>query len=141
MAYNAATAEANKAAKAAEVNSIEALTAALLAALRGAAQPDVPPTLEIVTVGETSDPKLDRLIFCPDCLGRDGPSWGDHEMYWLAADPERPGRIKRMSYKVAHPQVPKTISYDQRTVKDGLDAGTHGAQCLQCGAKLHKAVA
>lgn len=139
MPYNAPTAAANKAAAA--PTGVEALTQAILDALRGAAQPEAPPAPDLVTIGETSDPKLDRLIFCPDCLGKDGPAWGDHEMYWLAADPERPGRIKRMSYKVAHPQVPKTISYDARSVKEGLDAGTHGKQCLQCGAKLHSAAA
>lgn len=143
MAYNAETAAANRAAAAEKAAgapiTVESLSQALLEALRNASQPEPPPAVDIVTIGQTSDPNMDRLVFCPDCLGRDGPSWGSHEVFWLANDPERPGRIKRVSYKVAHPQVPKTISYDANTVRKGLDAGTHGKQCLQCGAVLHRA--
>lgn len=137
MAYNAATAAANKAATA--VATVQDLTEALLGALRLANQADPPPTLDIVTIGQTSDRKLDRLVFCPDCLGRDGPAWGSHEVYFMAADEARPGQVKRVAILHPHPQVRKTISYDQSVVKAGLDDGTYGKQCLQCGHALQVA--
>lgn len=121
-------------------NGIQELTQALLDALRGAMQPPIAEKVEVVTVGQTSEAKLDRLIFCPDCLGRDGPAWGTHMIYWLAADPTRPGQVKRVEVPHAHPQVKKTLSYDAISVREGLKEGTHGKQCIQCGAKLGVAV-
>src|SRR5258708_1220533 len=89
----------------------------LVNALPRATEPDPQPIPEVVTVGETSDIKVDRKIYCPDCLGKDGPTWGTHEVYWITGDPERPGRLKRQSVKVAHPPVLKTLSYDARAVR------------------------
>lgn len=112
------------------------LIQALAEALRLATQPALPQKLEVVTVGETSDPALDRLVYCPDCLGREGPAWGSHKNFWLTADPTRPGQVMRVETLHAHPRVRKTLSYDAISVREGLDKGTHGKQCIQCGTRM-----
>lgn len=106
--------------------------------LMGAINPEPPPPAEVVTVGETSDIKLDRLLYCPDCLDpRMGPSWGTHYTHRIIEDPEKPGQPKRIATPWAHPRSTKILSYDQRAARDGLESGKLGKQCLQCGAKLH----
>lgn len=95
-----------------------------------------PTGIELVTVGETSDPKLDRRVFCRDCLDvrypaekteppTGGSAWGSHYTSTGGA-----------RQKVEHPRKPKILTYDKRIVVAGLAAGTHGKQCLQCGSVL-----
>lgn len=108
----------------------------LVSAFREVMEPAAMPRPELVTVGETSDPKFDKLLFCPACLGERGPRWNSHSVYYWGANPERPEMPKRHSMRVVHPDVVKTMSYDAQSARAGLKAGTHGKQCLQCGAKL-----
>ena len=138
MAYNAATAAANREAREGNVNWIQEL----VLALRQAIEPEPSPPAEIVTVGETSDSKLDQLIYCHDCLppelggSKDGSPWMGWMAYWWAADETRPGQLKRVENPFNHPNKRKKLSYDARAVREGLEKGTHGKQCLQCGNKL-----
>jgi hypothetical protein len=106
-------------------------------AFREVMEPTAMPRPELVTIGETSDVKLDRRLFCGYCLGDRGPRWNPHAIYYWGYDPEKADVPKRNTVRVLHPEVPKTISYDANMAKAGLEAGTHGKQCLQCGAKLN----
>lgn len=108
----------------------------LVTAFREVMEPAALPRPELVTVGETSDEKLDIRVFCPNCLRERGSQWNSHSNYFWGFDPEKPDRPKRHTAKVFHPEVPKTMSYDAQAARAGLEAGTHGKQCLQCGAKL-----
>jgi hypothetical protein len=103
-------------------------------------EPSAAPRPELVTVGETSDPKLDAKVFCAQCLGERGSGWNPHSVYWWGFDPERPDRPKRNTVRVQHPDVTKTMSYDAQGVRVGLSAGTHGKQCMQCGKRITVAV-
>lgn len=123
-------------ATAAETFTAHDLAQALVKSFREVMEPAVGPRPELVTVGETSDPQLDVVAFCADCLGERGPRWNSHSVYWWGYDPERPDRPKRHSIKITHPDVRKALSYDQAAIKAGLDNGTHGKQCIQCGAKM-----
>lgn len=117
------------------------LTAAdLVKAFREVMEPASPPRPELVTVGETSDPKLDVKVFCGQCLGERGSGWPSHSQYWWSFDPERPSLPKRNTLRIIHPDTPKLMSYDAAAVKHGLETGTHGKQCLQCGKRLAVAV-
>lgn len=108
----------------------------LITAFREVMEPASVPRPELVTVGETSDPKLDVKVYCPQCLGDRGGRWNSHGLYWWGYDPEKPERPKRHSMRVIHPDVRKTMTYDAQAVKTGLEKGTHGKQCIQCGTKL-----
>jgi hypothetical protein len=116
--------------------TLDAFSRAMVAAFREAMEPAPLPKPELVTVGETSDPKLDQLVFCPNCLGERGSRWQDHTIYFWAYDPAHPDKPKRMSVTHEHPEAKKTISYDARAVREGLDKGTHGKQCIACGSRL-----
>lgn len=113
----------------------------LVTAFREVMEPSSVPRPELVTVGETSDPKLDSKVYCPQCLGDRGSRWNSHGLYWWGYDPEKPDRPKRHSVRVIHPDVRKTMTYDAQAVRAGLETGTHGKQCLQCGTKLATLVA
>lgn len=108
----------------------------LVTAFREVMEPASMPRPELVTVGETSDPKLDQRLYCHNCLGERGPRWNSHGVFYWGFDPDRPDVPKRHVAKVSHPEVLKTMSYDATVAKAGLEAGTHGKQCLQCGNKL-----
>lgn len=108
----------------------------LITAFREVMEPAAIPRPDLVTVGETSDPKLDTVVYCPQCLGDRGGRWNPHSIFWWGYDPEKPDRPKRHSVRILHPDVRKTLTYDAHAVKVGLEKGTHGKQCLQCGAKL-----
>lgn len=111
-----------------------------VAAFREVMEPAPLPRPELVTVGETSDPKLDGLVLCPACLGDRGSRWNAHSIYFWGHDPEHPDRLKRHSVRVHHPEVRKTISYDAQAVRAGLENGLHGKQCIACGAKMQAPV-
>lgn len=108
----------------------------LVSAFREVMEPAAMPRPELVTVGETSDVKLDAKLYCAACLGERGPRWNSHGVYFWGFDPDRPEVPKRNVMKVMHPDVRKTISYDAQVARAGLASGTHGKQCLQCGTKL-----
>jgi hypothetical protein len=108
----------------------------LVHSFRQVMEPAAAPSPELVTVGETSEHKLDVQVLCSDCLRERGSSWMAHSVYHWGFDPEKPDRPKRHTVRVFHPEAPKIISYDAQAVKAGLEAGTHGKQCLQCGKKL-----
>jgi hypothetical protein len=108
----------------------------LIAAFREVMEPAAAPRPDLVTVGETSDHKLDVRVFCPTCLGERGSRWPSHGIYWWGYDAEKPDRPKRHTVRVQHPDALKTISYDAQAVREGLESGTHGKQCIHCGVKL-----
>src|SRR5215472_12901516 len=139
MPYNAAAAASNRETK--EASQVESFIQQIAQALRLASEPATPPPSEIVTVGESSDPKLDRLVYCSDCLdSKDGSPWPPHKLYFWVNDEARPGRLKRIENLHAHPAVRKTLSYDARAAREGIEKGTHGKQCIQCGHPLRVAV-
>ena len=118
---------------------MQQFAAMLVQAIRDAVQPEPPPKIEVVTVGTpSSDKKLERLIFCPDCLDtRTGPKWGTHNNVRVIEDPERPGAPKLIPNPHVNPHVPKAISYDIAAVTRRLEEEPGSIkQCLQCGAKL-----
>lgn len=117
------------------VSALQGLTEALTKRELGSAEL---PTPQLVTVGSTSDPELDRRVLCRDCLDiryaadpesqeppTGGSRWGKHDTF--------NGR-KRIT--IEHPHKPKTITYDKTAVLAGLEKGTHGTHCIQCGQKL-----
>ena len=118
---------------------MQAFAVTLVQAIRDAVQPEPPPKIEVVTVGTpTGDPKLERLMFCPDCLDRrTGPAWGTHNNVRVIEDPERPGQPKLIPMPHPHPHVPKTISYDVAAVRERMEKRPESfKQCMQCGARL-----
>jgi hypothetical protein len=108
----------------------------LVGALREAIDPAQPDRIEVATVDYDNLTALDRAVFCVNCLSKDGSSWMGWKKFWHAADQERPGRIKRIEEAHNHPEVRKTLSYDAKGVREGLDKGTYGKQCIQCGIAL-----
>jgi hypothetical protein len=116
--------------------TLQELADTLVTSFREVMEPAALPRPELVTVGETADPKLDILIFCPDCRNERGLRWNSHGVYFWGYDPENPDRPKRNSIRINHPEVRKTISYDAQAVREGLKKGTHGKQCLHCGARM-----
>lgn len=118
---------------------MQEFAAMLVQAIRDAVQPEPPPKIEVVTVGTpNSDRKVERLIFCVDCLDRrTGPKWGTHNNVRIIDDPEHPGSPKAIPMPHVNPHVPKAISYDLQAVIKRLETEPESIkQCLQCGAKL-----
>jgi hypothetical protein len=113
------------------------LIAQFTAALERIGPPAVPATGKIVTVGQGSNPDVDRQIYCSPCLAGNPPFLSTVAEREEAVVLLRKGEVGLATAKVgALAGVPHRLSYDEAGVLERLAKSGPQKQCSYCGNAL-----